>query len=585
MKKIILSLIIVLCHFSLWSNDFYLEQGHLYKQTEAGGTLVTTLPQRQIYPFNGTEPILLTSLAQVDANTIYVTSPFRIYKSIDAGQSWTSIVYRSQFGRWAYLTAIAIDSQNRIAIGTSFHGLYLSDAAQKKWTDHSEHVPGLSSGAGYFDDIDSLVFDGQDNLYMTVRLGSELYKYNVTSFQFDKLKYTLNEQIRGLSWKEGLRFDTDWGHYGYADGEATKLTAWDKGLTLTAEEKARRALANDKAGLYLSAWQASAHLDEHIAFAKSHGLNAIVIDFKDDLGRVTYNSKLPMVKDTKALYSLLDIDTIVAKTKAAGLYLIGRVVVFKDPKLYAYDNNKYALWDETRKAPWGHFIKVKDEETGEDKLEQREFWVDEYSEEVWDYNIAIAKEMEAAGVSEIQFDYIRFPSEGPTQNITFRYQKSNMDYMDALESFLKKSRENISIPIGTDVFGFNGWYVMDYLGQNIQRISSYVDVISPMTYPSHFNGAFMRGEESYNEWGEKLYFTGVTRAKRIVNNKALIRPYVQSFLIYKELKMEEPEYTDYLYKQLTGNKKAGAGGFLLWNASGRYYMVKKDLSEYHSQTK
>jgi hypothetical protein len=136
--------------------------------------------------------------------------------------------------------------------------------------------------------------------------------------------------------------------------------------------------------------------------------------------------------------------------------------------------------------------------------------VDTYSQEVWDYNISLSKELEKRGVDEIQFDYIRFPSDGPTQNAHYRFKKPHMTQMEALESFLMKARSELSVPISTDVFGFTGWYEMDYLGQNVRMMSRYVDVISPMLYPSHFPWFFF-GTGEYTEKAKMIYQEGANR--------------------------------------------------------------------------
>jgi hypothetical protein len=73
---------------------------------------------------------------------------------------------------------------------------------------------------------------------------------------------------------------------------------------------------------------------------------------------------------------------------------------------------------------------------------------------------------------------------------------------------------------------------------------------------------------------------GSQRADVIVDGQALIRPYVQAFLIGRELNLEEPEYSRYLTEQIEGSLAAGTGGFLLWNFSGRYYMVVESLEQY-----
>ena len=73
-----------------------------------------------------------------------------------------------------------------------------------------------------------------------------------------------------------------------------------------------------------------------------------------------------------------------------------------------------------------------------------------------------------------------------------------------------------------------------------------------------------------------IYQTGTTRAKEITRDRVIIRPYVQAFLIGKELSMEKEEYTLYLKKELSGAAEGGAEGFTLWNNSNRYYMLDVD---------
>ncbi|MDC7127203.1 MAG: putative glycoside hydrolase, partial [Spirochaetales bacterium] len=78
---------------------------------------------------------------------------------------------------------------------------------------------------------------------------------------------------------------------------------------------------------------------------------------------------------------------------------------------------------------------------------------------------------------------------------------------------------------------------------------------------------------------EKIYYEGTLRAKEMVNVRSLIRPYVQAFLLPFEYYMEEPDYQDYLIKQLVGCKNADSSGWALWNMSNNYYMVPEPLYE------
>ena len=370
----------------------------------------------------------------------------------------------------------------------------------------------------------------------------------------------------------------------------------------------RRPLAHaaQRHGIYLSAWSAAARLPEFLEFLQQHGLNSFVVDLKDDSGYLTYDSELALAHELGAVRGPITLDELVAEAHAAGIYVIGRMVVFKDRHLYRWQDHRLAVWDREQDAPWRHLVPVapapasttKDdagdeadaagtaEETApapEPTTEQREFWVDPYAAEVWDYNVAVAAEIAGRGVDEIQFDYIRFPSDGPVERAGYRHRRPGMTKIDAIESFLAMARERVQVPISTDLFGFNSWYRSgNWIGQNIEILSEYVDVISPMFYPSHFPNDFL-SDRSYLERAHDIYEKGVRRARHLVQGRSYIRPYVQAFLIGGELRMEEEEYGRYLRLQLQGNRTAGGTGFTLWNASNRYYMVTEPLRPYLSQ--
>lgn len=373
----------------------------------------------------------------------------------------------------------------------------------------------------------------------------------------------------------------------------------------------RRPLAHaaHRHGIYLSAWSAAARLPEFLEFLQQHGLNSFVVDLKDDSGYLTYDSELALAHEMGAVHGTIRLDELVAEAHAAGIYVIGRMVVFKDRFLYRWKGHRLAVWDREQDAPWRHLVPVTPvratttedggaaadaagtatESAGESApdpepaTEQREFWVDPYAAEVWKYNVAVAAEIAGRGVDEIQFDYIRFPSDGPVERAGYRHRRPGMTRIDAIESFLALAREQVRVPVSTDLFGFNSWYRSgNWIGQNIEILSEYVDVISPMFYPSHFPNDFL-GDRSYLERAHDIYETGVRRARHLVQGRSYIRPYVQAFLIGGERRMEEEEYGRYLTLQLEGNRTAGGTGFTLWNASNRYYMVTEPLRPYLSQ--
>lgn len=478
---------------------------------------------------------------------------------------------RDATGENTYLTSAAISPHNsrRVLVATTFHGIYESSDGGETWTDLGDSPAGraIYRGNGFYEDLAAAAYDPVDPALLWLELAQ-------------------TGEIIAVDRRTGavLEIPTGRGVTALAGAERAPPVEFPEE---DAARRQRRELASNHVSFYLSPWQVEPErLDGHMAFAAEQGMTAVVIDFKDDFGRISYDSQLEMHRQVGSVRGYFDAQRVIDTVHNNDLYLIARIVVFKDRELFGYDGNRYALWDSRRNAPWGVFRTETDEDTGEERTRQVEHWVDPFSEDVWEYNIAIARELQELGVDEIQFDYIRTPADGRTRDIEYRFREESPamaqndpfrdDREEALSGFLARAREEISLPISIDVFGFNGWYRMSYLGQDIARLARYVDVISPMLYPSHFPRAFLPNTP-YLEWAETLYREGVARGRRITGDSVLIRPYIQSFLIGGELQFEEPRYTDYLKHQIRGSLEAGASGFTLWNFSGRYYMVSRGL--------
>ncbi|MFI3258064.1 MAG: putative glycoside hydrolase, partial [Spirochaetales bacterium] len=340
----------------------------------------------------------------------------------------------------------------------------------------------------------------------------------------------------------------------------------------------------DKRSLYVpsSELRTQAGMTKYIDTLKENNLNSLVVDMKDDKGVLRYQSEDPLVKE-KAFTSryALDIENFIQTFKNNDIYLIARIVVFKDPNLYAYNNGKYAVWDNTTNAPWLGIRGYTEEQTATYYDEQ---WVDPYSHEVWEYNVAIAKELIALGFDEIQFDYIRFPTDGYNlDNASYRWQDAGMEKESALVSFLSYARKNIQAPIGVDIYGVNGWYRSgSRTGQEVELLAPYVDVICPMFYPSHFEQYFL-AYEPIAERPYRIYFYGTYRNAVIARNKVLIRPWLQSF--YLNVSYDREFYdSDYVQRQVFGVRDATDTGYMYWNNVGRYDEVRPDIGTAQENT-
>jgi hypothetical protein len=384
----------------------------------------------------------------------------------------------------------------------------------------------------------------------------------------------------GQAWRLQVTYETETQVYAWPAFELLAVIAEPQQPAVDLEKAARMAQASNKYGIYVRSDYASGQrLENHLRFMKQNGLNSMVVDFKDDLGFITYDTQVPLAHEIKAVQRRFNIQTLIKKAKENDIYLIGRVVVFKDSRMYQYNNHQYAVWDQSAAGPWRYLVAEKTADGGRTYV-QREHWVDPFAPGVWEYNLAIATELEALGVDEIQFDYIRFPTDGDLSRCFYRYQPDGAQRVDALEGFLALARAKLQVPISTDLYGFHCWYQWEGLtGQNIRALAHHVDVICPMYYPSHFPASFYPGD--YLERAAFIYEEGSFRADALTGGESIIRPYIQAFLLTgHELRMTAPVYTEYLLKQVTGTLTSPAIGFTLWNNSNRYYMVGEDFSRY-----
>lgn len=562
------------------------------------------LPVRMVYPFSGDGVKMLTSLTYDvnDHKRILVSSPREIFLSEDGGNSWEQVSLKSPFKYSNYITSLALNPLNSdsIVVGTSFSGFYETVDHGASWERISDAIPELYRGAGFYEEITAIAFSPYEEgvLYYLSGPTGELYysaRDRETWINID-LPFDKDEQSISMHFARSDQFDSP-GAPPYLLQINTDKSMWIYNPErnwwwrknnpffmehpLDADKRERLELASDKYGIYVSSWHASDEkLDNHLQFVLDNDMNSIVVDMKDDDGYLTYNSTLDIAHQVGSVTPRFHIEELLEKAHDKGVYVIARIPVFKDSIMYRYQDGAYALKDRNDGGTWGKKFKNEDSETGEITWEQREFWVDPFSDFVWQYNIAIAEELQTLGIDEIQFDYIRFPTDGDLSAIRYSYARPGMLKIEALESFLVMAREKISIPVSTDLYGFNSWYRMgNWNGQNIEMVSHYVDVISPMYYPSHFPGDFLK-DMPYLDRAEEIYREGSRRSALIVGNRSLIRPYIQAFLMPSEYYMEDEEYTMYLNRQIMGSEASSASGFSLWNASNRYYMVSDDFSEY-----
>lgn len=328
-------------------------------------------------------------------------------------------------------------------------------------------------------------------------------------------------------------------------------------------------------------------------------LNAIIIDVKDYSGTLSFtpeNQDLAIgggkgckVRDMKEwLEHLHDLN----------IYLIGRITVFQDP-LYTKKyperavQSKSAVMAGNIPAPWvdRHGLA----------------FVDVGAREFWKYIVAIGEESHNIGFDELNFDYVRYPSDGNMRDVYYVHSGDENGVVasrqEELEKFFRYLTTRLRggsegalskhIPVlSADLFGMTTTNTDDLtIGQIQERAEPYFDYIAPMVYPSHYPSWFI-GLDNPNEHvyevvnysmkkaAERMQATTTpnmsfkhddrvgTSTPAIYNKPASsplkLRPWLQDFDYggdYDATKVRA---------QIQATYDAGLNSWMLWNPANRY---------------
>lgn len=320
-------------------------------------------------------------------------------------------------------------------------------------------------------------------------------------------------------------------------------------------------------GLYISPTSARRRHRKIMELIDNYAFNAAVIDVKDDIGRLIYGSELPEARAMNNHRERAPIRKLITKLKKKKIYLIARQVVFKDARMFQYKNSRFAGRDRFTGKPWiGNEL---------------ERWVDPYSVEVQNYNIRVAREVLRLGFDEIQFDYIRFPSDGPVHKCRWTHKKGNSYRSEALEAFLRKARITLQSPLSVDIYGYNGMYrVSGLVGQDLIDFGDYVDVISPMHYSSHYGPKYLdsipRKDRAFT-----LLKMGSARPLAMGHGRFAIRPWLQSFRL---LTARWGWGSEYMASQIRGTLQGGGSGFLWWGPIDQFTLPGRVQKKIFSST-
>lgn len=286
-------------------------------------------------------------------------------------------------------------------------------------------------------------------------------------------------------------------------------------------------------------------------------LNAVVIDVKaDNSGQVLYASELPLVQQLGTASPLIsDLGALLVQLKERGVYRIARLSVFWDQAVTAA-KPEWSLM--SRKAPGQPWL------AGNGTR-----WANPYNPEVWDYNIAIAKEVAQKGFDEIQLDFAYFPSVGELEDIDYGSHAEGKKRVDAIGGFLQKAYAELS-PMGTyiatNVLAFTSFVSDDMgIGQSFELMAATNDYICPYLYPSDYPQGFDDFENPAEHPAEIVTRTLSRATSRLQGSGAKLRPWLQDFH-GRNVTYDAPK----VRAEIDAAEAAGSAGWMLWNFGNTY---------------
>lgn len=361
--------------------------------------------------------------------------------------------------------------------------------------------------------------------------------------------------------------------------------------------------------------------DKLVRIAETTEINAIVIDIKDFTGRLGFIPDDPILRDSLSQNCYApDMKEFIRMLNEKGIYVIGRITVFQDP-YYAQKRPDLAVLKESDRSTWKDYKGLS--------------FIDAGSQEMWDYIVAISKEAYDIGFDELNYDYIRFPSDGDLTDIFFPFSEDHITAnpdtgkADIIEEFfaylhgelknyesykeeglIRKSPSENKAPKGpalsADLFGMVTTNTDDLnIGQVLERALPYFDYIAPMVYPSHYPRGFNGWQNPNNHvYGvvkysldsavERLSAT-TTTVETLYNVKSLstttlifaketytpnvLRPWLQDFDYGGDYGIEE------VRAQIQAAYDAGINSWMLWDPSNRYTLGALEKEEVEEENK
>ncbi len=311
--------------------------------------------------------------------------------------------------------------------------------------------------------------------------------------------------------------------------------------------------------IYMSSWVAGtpSFREKLVKIIDETEINAVVIDIKDYTGKISFMIDEKTFDEMNSTENRIpDVKEFIARLHEKGIYVIGRLSVFQDPHLVS-------IWPEEA-------VKKGTDQTLPWKDHKGISWIDAGSERVWEYTVDLAKVSYEYGFDEINFDYIRFPSDGNMKDIYFPHSEGKVKHevMKSFFEYLHENLKNTDVIISADIFGMTTTNTDDLgIGQILEDALANFDFVAPMVYPSHFPNNWAGMAKPAEKPYDVIYKSmgkAVERAKAAGVNPLKLRPWLQDFDL-------GANYTkEMVQAQIKATYEVGLTSWMLWDPKNIY---------------
>lgn len=308
-------------------------------------------------------------------------------------------------------------------------------------------------------------------------------------------------------------------------------------------------------------------------------INSVMIDVKDYSGTLSFKPENPELMHAwdASKCGTPDMKEFVATLKEKGIYTIARITVFQDPHF----------------APLHPELAVRKKSDGGVWRDKKGLsFLDVGGKGTWNYVVAIAKETWNVGFDELNFDYVRYPSDGNMKDADFTLSHgSKSDQLEEFFSYLHEKMKEIGAVTSVDIFGMTTTNTDDLgIGQVLEKALPYFDYVAPMVYPSHYPPNFNGWKDPNNYPYEVVHFAMQSAAKRAMATSSVIKikggemiasttPALYTKPIFSPDKLrtwiQDFDYGgDYdiaeVKAQFKASVDAGVNSWMIWSPSNKY---------------